>query len=141
MIFASDLEEAVKSECRIKSFKKIKDIKDISSLKCSHPFRDGGYDFNVKLYSADYVTLDQGTGLVHIAPGHGPDDYELGIKNNIDVPETVDGDGKYFDHVPIFAGKKIFNEDGSDAEANVAIIIELKNNKALVGKGSLRQGY
>ena len=141
LIFASDLEEAVKSECRIKSFNKIKDIDDISSLKCSHPFRDGGYDFNVKLYSADYVTLDQGTGLVHIAPGHGPDDYELGIKNNIDVPETVDGDGKYFDHVPIFAGKKIFNEDGSDAEANVAVIIELKNNKALVGKGSLRHSY
>ena len=141
LIFASDLEEAVKSECRIKSFNKIKDIEDISSLKCSHPFRDGGYDFNVKLYSADYVTLDQGTGLVHIAPGHGPDDYELGIKNNIDVPETVDGDGKYFDHVPIFAGKKIFNEDGSDAEANVAVIIELKNNKALVGKGSLRHSY
>ena len=141
IIFASDLEEAVKSECRIKSFNKIKDIEDISSLKCSHPFRDGGYDFNVKLYSADYVTLDQGTGLVHIAPGHGPDDYELGIKNNIDVPETVDGDGKYFDHVPIFAGKKIFNEDGSDAEANVAIIIELKNKKALLGKGSLRHSY
>ena len=141
LVFASDLEEAVKSECRIKSFNKIKDIDDISILKCSHPFRDGGYDFNVKLYSADYVTLDQGTGLVHIAPGHGPDDYELGIKNNIDVPETVDGDGKYFDHVPIFAGKKIFNEDGSDAEANVAVIIELKNNKALVGKGSLRHSY
>jgi len=141
LVFASDLEEAVKSECRIKSFNKIKDIEDISSLKCSHPFRDGGYDFNVKLYSADYVTLDQGTGLVHIAPGHGPDDYELGVKNNIDVPETVDGDGKYFDHVPIFAGKKIFNEDGSDAEANVAVIIELKNNKALVGKGSLRHSY
>ena len=141
LVFASDLEEAVKSECRIKSFNKIKDIDDISRLKCSHPFRDGGYDFNVKLYSADYVTLDQGTGLVHIAPGHGPDDYELGIKNNIDVPETVDGDGKYFNHVPIFAGKKIFNEDGSDAEANVAVIIELKNNKALVGKGSLRHSY
>ena len=141
LIFASDLEEAVKSECRIKSFNKIKDIDDISRLKCSHPFRDCGYDFNVKLYSADYVTLDQGTGLVHIAPGHGPDDYELGVKNNIDVPETVDGDGKYFDHVPIFAGKKIFNEDGSDAEANVAVIIELKNNKALVGKGSRRHSY
>ena len=141
LIFASDLEEAVKLECRIKSFNKIKDVEDISSLICSHPFRNGGYDFNVKLYSADYVTLDQGTGLVHIAPGHGPDDYELGVKNKIEVPETVDGDGKYFDHVPLFAGKKIFNEDGSDAEANVAVIIELKNNKALVGKGSLRHSY
>ena len=141
LIFASDLEEAVKSECRIKSFNKIKDVEDISSLICSHPFRNGGYDFSVQLYSADYVTLDQGTGLVHIAPGHGPDDYELGVKNKIEVPETVDGDGKYFDHVPIFAGKKIFNEDGSDAEANVAVIIELKNNKALVGKGSLRHSY
>ena len=141
LVFASELQEAVKSECRIKSLIKIKNIENIEGLECSHPFKKSGYDFKVNLYSADYVTLEQGTGLVHIAPGHGPDDYELGVKNNIEVPETVDGDGKYFDHIPLFAGKKIFNEDGSDAEANVAVIIELKNNKALVGKGSLRHSY
>ena len=141
LVFASELEEAIKSECRIKSFTKIKDLKNISDLTCSHPFRNNDYDFDVKLYPADYVTLEQGTGLVHIAPGHGPDDYDLGVKYKIDVPETVDGDGKYFEHVPIFAGKKIFNDNGSDAEANVAVIIELKNEKSLLGKGSLRHSY
>jgi len=141
LVFATDLEEAIKSDCRIKSFTKIKDVKNISGLICSHPFKNNDYDFDVKLYPADYVTLEQGTGLVHIAPGHGPDDYDLGVKYKIEVPETVDGDGKYFNHVPIFAGKKIFNDDGSDAEANVAVIIELKNKKSLVGKGSLRHSY
>ena len=141
LVFASELEEAIKSECRIKLFTKIKDLKNISDLTCSHPFRNNDYDFDVKLYPADYVTLEQGTGLVHIAPGHGPDDYDLGVKYKIDVPETVDGDGKYFNHVPIFAGKKIFNDNGSDAEANVAVIIELKNEKSLLGKGSLRHSY
>ena len=87
------------------------------------------------------MTLEQGTGFVHIAPGHGPDDYDLGKANGVEVPETVDRDGIYFDHVPLFKGKKIFNDDGSDAEANVAVIIELRNHNALSGKGSVRHSY
>ena len=78
---------------------------------------------------------------MHIAPGHGPDDYELGKANGVEVPETVDKDGIYFNHVPLFHGKKIFNDDGSDAEANVAVIIELRKHNALSGKGSLRHSY
>ena len=93
------------------------------------------------MYDADFVTLEQGTGFVHIAPGHGADDYILGVANNIDVPDTVDENGEYFDHVPLFKGKKIFNEDGSDADANIAVIIELKKHENLAGKGSLRHSY
>ena len=113
----------------------------MSDIVCNHPFHNSGYEFDVNLYHADFVTLEQGTGFVHIAPGHGPDDYDLGKANGVEVPETVDRDGIYFDHVPLFKGKKIFNDDGSDAEANVAVIIELRNHNALSGKGSVRHSY
>jgi len=141
IIIAHDLEESFKEQCKVKSLTKIKDINDVGSFICSHPFAKSDYNFDIKLYEADFVTLEQGTGFVHIAPGHGADDYLLGMANNIEVPETVDQDGCYFDHVPLFKGKKIFNDDGSDADANVAVIIELKNHNALAGKGSLRHSY
>jgi len=141
IIIAHDLEESFKEQCKVKSLTKIKDIDDVGSFICSHPFAKSDYNFDIKLYEADFVTLEQGTGFVHIAPGHGADDYILGTTNNIEVPETVDQDGYYFDHVPLFKGKKIFNDDGSDADANVAVIIELKNHNALAGKGSLRHSY
>ena len=76
-------------------------------------FKTSKGDFEVKLFNADFVTLEQGSGFVHIAPGHGADDYNLGIANNVEVPETVDENGQYFDHVPLFKGKKVFNDDGS----------------------------
>ena len=141
IIIAQDLEESFKEQCRVKSMTKIKNIENLEGFICSHPFAKSGYDFEIKLYDADFVTLEQGTGFVHIAPGHGADDYILGITNNIEVPETVDQDGFYFDHVPLFKGKKIFNDDGSDADANIAVIIELKNHNTLAGKGSLRHSY
>ena len=43
----------------------------------------------VKALEGDFVNLEQGTGIVHIAPGHGADDYNLGIKNNIDIIQTL----------------------------------------------------
>ena len=141
IIFADELLENVKTQCKLLDLKKISEVKDFGSFVCDHPFRKSGYNFDVKLYDADFVTLEQGTGFVHIAPGHGADDYILGTANNIDVPDTVDENGEYFDHVPLFNGKKIFNEDGSDADANIAVIIELKKHENLAGKGSLRHSY
>ena len=49
-----------------------------------------GYDFDVPLLEADFVTLEQGTGIVHIAPSHGPDDFNLGLKNNIKAENTIE---------------------------------------------------
>ena len=141
IIIAHDLAESIREQCKVKSLTKIKDIKEVDQIICSHPFSKSDYNFDIKLYDADFVTLEQGTGFVHIAPGHGADDYLLGVANDIEVPETVDEDGCYFDHVSLFKGKKIFNDDGTDADANVAVIIELKNHNALAGKGSLRHSY
>ena len=53
-----------------------------------------GYDFIVKPFHGDFVNLEQGTGVVHIAPGHGDDDYVLGIENNVDIIQTVQDGGR-----------------------------------------------
>ncbi|HTW29882.1 MAG TPA: class I tRNA ligase family protein, partial [Acetobacteraceae bacterium] len=71
---------------------------DLAGTVCAHPLRaaDAGYGFDVPLFAADFVTTEQGTGFVHIAPGHGEDDFALATtQHGIAVPETVDDDGTY----------------------------------------------
>ena len=62
-----------------------------------HPLRGhaDGYGFAVPLLAGDFVTTEQGTGLVHIAPSHGEDDFELGARHGLEVPDTVAEDGTY----------------------------------------------
>ena len=59
---------------------------DLEGLIAAHPLRGQGYDFDVPLLAGDHVTDDAGTGFVHIAPGHGADDYELGVANGLRDP-------------------------------------------------------
>ena len=60
---------------------------------------------------ADYVTLEQGTGVVHTAPGHGREDYETGLEYGLDVYSPVDDDGKFAPEVEYFAGQFVFDAD------------------------------
>ncbi len=101
---------------------------------CRHPLHANGYDFDVPLYAGDFVTTDQGTGFVHMAPGHGEDDYHLSLANNVTIPETVDGDGKYYVHVPLFAGKHVFKIDPD-------MLAALKEAGALLAHGKLVHSY
>ncbi len=101
---------------------------------CRHPFHGQGYDFEVPLLLADFVTMDQGTGLVHVAPGHGADDFELGQRHGIEAPQTVDEGGRYYDQVPLFAGKHVFKVDGEVAE-------RLKEAGQLLSRGRLVHSY
>jgi isoleucyl-tRNA synthetase len=74
---------------------------------------------------ADYVTLEDGTGLVHTAPGHGKEDYATGKKYNLDIYNPVLADGRYDDSVPDFLkGKTIW-------DANQLVIDKLKETGAL----------
>src|SRR4030095_4707113 len=81
---------------------------DLEGLVAAHPLRGQGYDFDVRLLEGAFVTADAGTGFVHIAPGHGADDYELGIANGVEVPDTVAEDGAYYPHVPLFAPLQVY---------------------------------
>ena len=76
---------------------------------CSHPI--AGYDHPVPLHAGDFVGTDQGTGLVHVAPAHGDDDFELGLRAGLEVTEYVGDDGRYSDSVPQFAGIHVFKAD------------------------------
>jgi isoleucyl-tRNA synthetase len=81
---------------------------DLEGTLCAHPLRGHGYEFDVPVLTADFVTTEAGTGFVHIAPGHGEDDFALGRAHAIEVPETVGDDGTYNPWVPIFAGQHVY---------------------------------
>ncbi len=107
---------------------------DLAGTICAHPFRGHGYDFDIPALSADFVTTDQGTGIVHIAPGHGADDFLLGKENNIEIPQTVGDDGLYYEHVPMFAGHHVY-------KANTPVCEELSALGMLAHQGSLMHSY
>ncbi len=107
------VKELVEEVCRnadIVEYQELATLKgaDLAGTVCHHPLRAGGYDFDVPLLAGDFVTTDTGTGFVHIAPGHGEDDWHLGMANGLPVPETVGDDGTYLAHVPMFAGRHVF---------------------------------
>jgi isoleucyl-tRNA synthetase len=106
-----------------------------------HPLHGQGYDFAVPLLAGDFVTDVDGTGFVHIAPGHGADDFELGQKHGIAVPETVGPDGVYYDAVPLFAGKHVYWPNGKTGDANKAVIAALTEAHALLGQAPLVHSY
>ena len=131
------------SVLNVAGFEEIKRLHDIDpgTLTCRHPLAGQGYDFDVPVLAGDFVTDETGTGLVHIAPGHGQDDFELGIKHKINVPFTVDEAGIYYDDVPLFAGEQVFNDKGKDGSANGAVIGALVAADRLLAKGKLRHQY
>ncbi|MGO8919362.1 MAG: isoleucine--tRNA ligase [Stellaceae bacterium] len=114
---------------------------DLAGTVCRHPLHGRGYDFAVPLLAGDFVTDNDGTGFVHIAPGHGADDWELGQKHGIEVPQTVSGDGTYFPHVPLFAGRHIYWPNGKTGDANRAVIAAIAEAGGLLAQGTLVHSY
>ncbi|MGB0819625.1 MAG: class I tRNA ligase family protein, partial [Parvibaculales bacterium] len=88
LVLCDNLAAQVMNAAQIEDFERVGDINP-GELTCHHPLHGQGYDFDVPVLAGDFVTDETGTGLVHIAPGHGQDDFELGLKNNIEVPFTV----------------------------------------------------
>ena len=136
IVVAKDLLEKFIKDCKIENYNKIKEIsgKDFEGVVCSHPFLSIGYDYDVPMYNARFVTTEQGTGIVHCAPSHGPDDFNLCLNNGIKAVETVDDDGKYTKNILFFEGTHIF-------KANPIVIEKLKNEKKLLSNGKLKHSY
>ena len=118
LIFAEELISTVSEEIGITTFKNLKTFNgsNLADCFCEHPFKNLGYDFDVRPFHGDFVNLEQGTGIVHIAPGHGDDDYNLGIKNGVDVVQTVQDDGRYNHHAKGFENEHIYKVDDKIAE-------------------------
>ena len=86
--------------------------KDLLELEYKHPFVASSERTRAgfKLVAADYVTTEDGTGLVHTAPGHGADDYHTGLRTGVPVYCPVQGDGTYDDTVPeTYRGQSIWD--------------------------------
>ena len=135
-VVASDLLNAFQAAAGIRGTVTVATFKgsDLAGTICRHPFHGQGYDFEVPALAAGFVDTETGAGFVHIAPGHGADDWELGMKNGIAVPDTVDGDGLFFDDVPLFAGKHVF-------KVNPDVVEALKDCGALLASGKLTHSY
>ncbi len=145
LILCDTLAAQVMQAARIGDYRRLCDVTNLHTITCHHPLHAEGYDFNAPLLAGDFVTNETGTGLVHIAPGHGQDDFELGVKHNIEVPFTVDEGGVYYPHVPVFAGQRVFDDKGKnkgkDGGANGAVINALAAVGMLLAKGKLRHQY
>jgi len=99
---------------------------ELAGLEYRHPL----YDRVGSIVLGEHVTLEQGTGLVHTAPGHGQEDYEIGVANGLEVYSPIRDDGRFDDTVgPRLAGKKVF-------EANPLVIEWLVEKQALLNSPS-----
>ena len=105
------------------------DPKTLEGKHCRHPI----YDRRSLIILADYVTMDTGTGCVHTAPGHGREDYEVGLAYDLEIYSPVDDDGRFTD-VDFFAGMFVF-------DANTAVIDKLAELGMLISKGNITHTY
>jgi len=136
IVIATQLLDQVSKECDLGNQKLIKKIKgnDFEGTICSHPFENLGYTHDVPMLEANFVTLEQGTGIVHCAPSHGPDDFNLCLKHGIKSLDTIDDDGRYTKHIKKFEGTHIF-------KADQVVIENLKECKKLLANGKLTHSY
>ncbi|OYV28951.1 MAG: isoleucine--tRNA ligase, partial [Acidocella sp. 20-61-6] len=112
LLVAEELLSAFSSMVGIVAYQVIRTTKgrDLTTKTFQHPLNhaDPYYTFDVPVMLGDFVTTEAGTGIVHMAPGHGEDDFFLCRANGIAVPDTVQGDGTYYPSVPLFAGLHVY---------------------------------
>jgi len=144
LVMAEALVEKVCKACALKSpeiLARKKGRDGFETLRCKRPLGNG---CSPVLLGA-FVTLEQGTGCVHIAPGHGMDDYLLALNYNapgagrvladpLQIVVPVDDRGCFTHEVPEFAGQHVF-------KANPAIVEHLRQRDVLLGHGSLTHSY
>ncbi|MDP1626370.1 isoleucine--tRNA ligase [Parvibaculum sp.] len=145
LVLADALAEQVRKDAKVEAWTRLRDVTtdELKNTVCAHPFAGQGYDFDVPLLAGDHVTEEAGTGFVHTAPGHGQDDYIIWVENfgSKDIPETVNEEGVYYDHVPLFAGKFVLTRQGKEGNANAAVIEELQKAGKLLANGKVTHSY
>ncbi|MCU7890789.1 MAG: isoleucine--tRNA ligase [Candidatus Thiodiazotropha sp. (ex Ustalcina ferruginea)] len=99
-------------------------------LLLQHPF----YDRQIPVILGEHVTLETGTGAVHTAPGHGMDDYLVGVRYNLPVDNPVGSNGCFVEGTDLFAGQHVIS-------ANEQVIEVLKQRGTLIHEERLRHSY
>ncbi|OUR64183.1 isoleucine--tRNA ligase [Methylophaga sp. 42_25_T18] len=96
---------------------------DVEGLLLQHPF----YDKQVPLILGDHVTAEAGTGAVHTAPGHGQDDFTVGLKYDLEVYNPVGSNGVFLPDTEIFAGQSVFKANPNVIELLIEKDVLLKH--------------
>ena len=104
--------------------------RDLEGMEVQHPF----IERRSKGVLGDFVSLEEGTGVVHIAPGHGEDDYEVGLKYGLEIYAPVDDGGKFTKQAGDLQGQFVF-------KANAVIIETLKTKNALIKEEKITHSY
>jgi isoleucyl-tRNA synthetase len=120
-VMAEDLVPAVMQELGLPSYEKLGSLPGSrwEKLRCRHPL----YDRESIIILGGHVTLDQGTGCVHTAPGHGQEDFEVGQLYGLDTLSPVDDEGRFTADAPPFQGQFVF-----DADKNVTALLSEKGS-------------
>ncbi|MDD5131333.1 MAG: isoleucine--tRNA ligase [bacterium] len=131
-ILAEQLAERVMSKAKLTGYAVLKKVsgKTLEGLKLQHPF----IDREVVGILGDFVTMEDGTGVVHIAPGHGEEDYLAGKKYNLPIIAPVNDQGKFTADVKDFAGQFVF-------KANEPIKSLLSSKNLLVHTEEITHSY
>ncbi|MFY9583996.1 MAG: isoleucine--tRNA ligase [Candidatus Acidiferrales bacterium] len=104
--------------------------RELEGIEFQHPF----LDMRVPAVLGDYVTLDQGSGIVHTAPGHGAEDFYTGQKYGLETYAPLDDEGRFLEGLPEYKGKTVF-------EANPHIVGLLRGRGALLSEGKFTHSY
>ena len=130
-ILAEGLVERVAQACGVELAVQQKvSVDELERLVTRHPFIERDSPFVI----SPYVTLEQGTGLVHTAPGHGAEDYEIGQKYGLETLAPVDDGGVFTKDAGQFAGQFVF-------KANKSIVEHLRSIGALAGYSEVTHSY
>jgi len=132
LIMAEDRVDAVMMDAGIEDYRIVETFpgRDLETLHCSHPWSDR--DSIIVL--ADYVTLEQGTGCVHIAPGHGQEDYLTSLEYDLPSPMPVDDLGFFTKEAGQFEGLSL-------ADANPKILEDLGERGLLLAQSTVSHQY
>ncbi|HTB91895.1 MAG TPA: isoleucine--tRNA ligase [Candidatus Sulfotelmatobacter sp.] len=132
LLLAADRVAGFQSDCGIKQADELARFKgrEFEGMKFQHPF----LPIQVPGLLADYVTLDQGSGIVHTAPGHGADDFNSGQKYGLEIYAPLDDKGVYTEGLPEYKGKDVFT-------ANPIIVKLLGDHGALLGHHPYKHSY
>jgi isoleucyl-tRNA synthetase len=113
----------------------LKGLYFISPLEKEIPIQRKYAKYHKVIMSESFVNVKEGTGLLHVAPGHGPEDFKLGKENGMPAFSPIDVHAKYTDETGIFKGLTV------PGEANKAVLEKLKENGALLFEGTVRHSY
>ena len=132
LLLAADRVRALQADCEIKQIEVLGTYagRDFEGMKFQHPF----LAIQVPGILADYVTLDQGSGIVHTAPGHGADDFVSGQRYGLEVYAPIDDRGVYLEGLPEYKGKDVFS-------ANPIIVKLLSERGALLANHPYKHTY